>query len=332
MKNSVLFSVIIPVYNIENYIDKCVNSVLKQNFDDYEIILVDDDSIDKSPVICDKYKETSNKVKVIHKKNEGVSAARYDGIKFANGKYILCIDGDDWITTDCLNHIAKLISETNAEIVCYGMYTETQKGYIPNRFDYREGFYDKRDIINEIFPYLIQQKNATYFPPSLCCKAIKIELLKKYMLVNPLATIGEDGATVIPCVYNAASLYITQRHFYYYRYNDNSATKSKSAFNWKWPQIVSEHISNNIDIDFGDFREQLCRKTTHDVFSVVASQFYRNEPYKTIVRDISCHLDTTKLYADSILDCSFKNSIKAFLMTLALRRRLYFLIYLYSKR
>lgn len=332
MKVNPLLSIIVPIYNIENYIEKCVGSILEQDFDNYEIILVDDGSNDKSPIICDKYEQTSNKVKVIHKKNEGVSAARYDGISLAKGEYTLCIDGDDWIAPNSLNQIAEIITKTNAEIVCFGMYTGSKNGYVSSKFNYRKGIYNRKNIVDEIFPSLIQSEKASYFPPTLCCKVFKTELLKRYMLVNPLATIGEDSATTITCVYNANSLYITQKCFYYYRYNEASTTKSKSAFNWEWPQLAADHIRKNVDMDFGNFKEQMYRKITHDVFSVVASQFYLKMPYKAIIEHINSNLRDKKLYTEAISKCNFKHSARAFLMTLSLRKHLYFLIYIYSKR
>ena len=102
------FSVIIPVYNLQNYIKKAVNSVLYQSFRDFEIILINDGSIDNSPSICDDFSKVDERVKVVHKKNGGASDARNNGIKKARGKYILFLDGDDyWDDKDALYKIFK---------------------------------------------------------------------------------------------------------------------------------------------------------------------------------------------------------------------------------
>ena len=90
------FSIIIPCYKVEQYLHQCVDSVLAQTFDDYEVILVDDGSPDGSPAICDEYSKKSNKVKVIHKLNGGLSDARNVGLKEASGDYIVFLDSDDW--------------------------------------------------------------------------------------------------------------------------------------------------------------------------------------------------------------------------------------------
>ena len=99
-------SYIVPVYNVEKYIKECVESILAQTFDDYEIILVDDASPDNSPYICDEYAgRYPDIIKVIHKKNAGPAAARNDGLKIASGDYIWFFDSDDLFFGDCVNEI-----------------------------------------------------------------------------------------------------------------------------------------------------------------------------------------------------------------------------------
>ena len=93
-------SIIIPVYNVENYLKKCLDSITEQTYKDIEIILIDDGSKDNSGIICDQYASIDKRVIVIHKNNNGVSAARNDGIKLASGEYVCFVDSDDWIDTD----------------------------------------------------------------------------------------------------------------------------------------------------------------------------------------------------------------------------------------
>ena len=91
-----LFSIIVPVYKVEDYIEKCIDSILLQSYTDFELILIDDGSPDKCPLICDQYKERDSRVKVIHKQNGGLSSARNAGLKVAKGEYILFLDSDDF--------------------------------------------------------------------------------------------------------------------------------------------------------------------------------------------------------------------------------------------
>ena len=108
-----MFSIIIPVYNVELYLKNCIESILNQPFQDYEIILVNDGSTDSSGKICDKYKSKDSRIQVIHKKNEGLSQARNEGMNIAKGKYIVFVDSDDWINKDALGKLANIIEWYN---------------------------------------------------------------------------------------------------------------------------------------------------------------------------------------------------------------------------
>ena len=330
MNSSPLFSIIIPVYNLEKYICCCVESILTQNYDNYELILVDDGSIDNSPSLCDKFQEQNEKVTVIHKINEGVSAARKTGAESAKGKYILCVDGDDWIGQGLLSHLARVIEEYHADIVCFGYFRGDGISYLPENLPYKEGFYNKSEIENSFFPFLIQSPRATYFSPSLWNKAIKKELFLSNILADRKVTIGEDGATVIPCVYHASSMYILKECYYYYRYNEGSATRSGKVFNWDYPEIIAAHLKNKIDISQYDFNEQVKRKVAHDLFTIALSRFHRDASYSNIARDIKEHLSDAR-YKESIRTCSFSGSVKAKLMEYTLKFKLISLIALFNK-
>lgn len=116
------FSIIIPCYKVEQYLHQCVDSVLAQTFEDYEIILVDDGSPDRSPAICDEYAIKDNRVKVIHKPNGGLSDARNAGLDVAQGEYVIFLDSDDWWDDkDALRKIDSCIKESGADIVVIGM-------------------------------------------------------------------------------------------------------------------------------------------------------------------------------------------------------------------
>ena len=116
------FSIIIPVYNVEKYLRECVDSVLAQTFERYEVILVDDGSPDSCPAICDEYASKDARIKVIHKPNGGLSDARNAGLDIARGEYILFLDSDDWWDKfDFLHKLDKTIEDGGADIVIFGM-------------------------------------------------------------------------------------------------------------------------------------------------------------------------------------------------------------------
>ena len=107
---NIKFSVVIPVYGVENYLEKCVNSVLNQTYKNFELILVDDGSKDNCPAICDKFSQIDDRVRVIHKQNEGVVIARQQGVNISTGDYIILIDGDDYVDINYLQEFFNVIN------------------------------------------------------------------------------------------------------------------------------------------------------------------------------------------------------------------------------
>lgn len=116
MNKRPLISFVIPVYNVKDYINECVDSILKQNFDDYEIILVDDGSTDESSIICDLYEQNNDHVRTIHKKNSGPADARNLGQLSAKGDYILFVDSDDYLINGALTDIANILKSSKEPI------------------------------------------------------------------------------------------------------------------------------------------------------------------------------------------------------------------------
>lgn len=127
-----LISVIVPVYNVEKYLHKCIDSIINQTYKNLEIILVDDGSTDESGKICDKYKEADNRITVIHKKNGGLSDARNAGLKAATGDFIAFADSDDWIDTNAYNEMITVLTDNNADIsACNIAYIFEDKTEVP---------------------------------------------------------------------------------------------------------------------------------------------------------------------------------------------------------
>ena len=321
------FSIIVPIYNVEKYLNRCIASIFKQGFADYELILIDDGSPDNCGKLCDEYAKKDARVKVIHKKNAGVSMARQDGIDLSEGEYLVFVDADDWITDDCLETLSH---HTDVDLIRFGAYVEKPDGTYIEGFPLEKGYYSKQDIVKNIFPGLIQNFSGGYYCPSLWQHAFKRDLFIENMTRDAVIKIGEDGACVMPCVYHANSMYFLDRCMYYYCYNDSSATKGGKVFPWTDPMMVAKHLEEKIDMSEFDFREQLDRKITHELFSVVVSQFNRKESYAEIKKDILHQLDLD-IYKSAISRAVFKNSAKAKLMSYALKYRQLWLIKLYSK-
>jgi glycosyltransferase involved in cell wall biosynthesis len=123
-------SVIVPVYKVEKYLDKCVNSILNQSYSNLEVILVDDGSPDRCPQMCDEYKNADSRVLVIHKENGGLSSSRNVGLDAASGELIAFVDSDDWIDQNTFREMLAVKRTTGADIVCCdGVHTDGEKFY-----------------------------------------------------------------------------------------------------------------------------------------------------------------------------------------------------------
>lgn len=122
MNREARISVIVPVYNVEDYLARCVDSILAQTYSNLEVILVDDGAKDSSGAICDAYAAKDSRVKVIHKENGGLSSARNAGLEIAAGKYIAFVDSDDWIEPDAYSHLLDVMEKYGVRLVCGGRY------------------------------------------------------------------------------------------------------------------------------------------------------------------------------------------------------------------
>ena len=128
-----LISAIVPVYNVEKYLYRCVDSILKQTYENFELILIDDGSPDNCSQMCDELSEKDSRIKVIHQENQGLSAARNSGIKIAKGNYLTFIDSDDWISNTMFEDLINLIKEKNADIsICNFIVTDGNAIYKKN--------------------------------------------------------------------------------------------------------------------------------------------------------------------------------------------------------
>lgn len=216
-----LISIIVPIYNIENYIEECVQSIINQSYKDLEIILVDDGSSDNSPLICDELAKKDNRIRVIHKKNGGLSSARNAGIEIAKGEYFGFVDGDDIINKDMYDYLLNIAIKEEADIV---------------QCEYKR-FTEKSEIIDEnyhneitIFSNIDAMKNL--HKPGINISSIVIwsKIYKRELfegIIFPKGKIHEDENIAYKLFYKANKLIYTKRELYYYRNTPNSIITSK---------------------------------------------------------------------------------------------------------
>ncbi|MBR6253317.1 MAG: glycosyltransferase family 2 protein [Clostridia bacterium] len=221
-QNSILISVIIPVYNVEKYLNECIDSVINSTYKDLEIILVDDGSSDNCPQICDKYACMDNRIKVIHKENEGLSSARNEGINIANGDYISFIDSDDYISTNLYEIAVDIINEQNCDIFSFGYYL---------KYGNKNKFKLKPNTFLVLKPYeAIEKLNLfDYMGVSSWNKIFKKSLFSNIRF--PVGALSEDNFTIYKLFDNANSIIYDSIPLYYYRQRKNSITTKTSFVN-----------------------------------------------------------------------------------------------------
>ena len=237
-------SVIVPVYNTEQYIKECIDSILAQTYTDYEIILVDDASTDKSGIICDAYAAKYDFIKSIHKEHGGPTHTRKAGLKEARGTYISYIDSDDYIDPHMYAFLMDKLSEYHADIAICNIVIETEHTRIPLYLNYEEGFYNKDQLKREIYPSMLfsKEKNMPGIHPSLCNKVIQRSLLENVLTdITDEISFGEDGICTYPCMLDAERVYITSDKFFYiYRQIGTSISqKYDKKFLEKLPALIS---------------------------------------------------------------------------------------------
>lgn len=160
MNSTPYFSLILPIYNVEKYIHRCIDSIQKQSFDDYEVILVDDGSKDSCPDICERYSDEQG-YKIIHKQNGGLSSARNAGLEVAAGKYVFWIDSDDWIEESALLCLHNAICDKNVDIVKFNYYRQPQNSKVCAQIE--TGLYEKAKIESEMIPFVLEKTGEANF-------------------------------------------------------------------------------------------------------------------------------------------------------------------------
>lgn len=324
------FSIIIPIYKVEDFLHKCVDSLLCQDYSNVEIILVDDGSPDGCPQICDDYAKQDNRIKVIHKVNGGLVSARQAGCKVAEGDYIIAVDGDDWVADNYFETLDKIVDVYCPDIICFGAFYACDDKYEEHRNSLKAGKYDREDIEKMVFPYLIEDSRCKYFTPSIWSKAIRREIyIRSQMSVNTKIKIGEDHAVSKLAIYEANSMYISDECLYYYRINPLSMTKNKHSFDWDGPELIGRHFEKNIPLAQMDFKQQIARNVTHNLFNVAVSQFYSSRKYGEIKKDIKDNLSRV-YYIEAINNCQYDKFIGR-LSKYLLKHRCVLIMYIISK-
>lgn len=320
-----LFSVIVPIYNVEKYLRECVDSILSQSFSDFELVLVDDGSLDGCPAICDEYAAADSRVKVIHKQNGGLVSARKAGAEQASGEYICCVDSDDYLDKDYLAGFAGIIAEYGADIVTGGsvwVYKDFSEMHTPRA---GAGFYSFEEKNTKIMPVLLEDTGLLSFNSNIWGSAIRAEIYRKVQAsVDDRIRMGEDGACFKPCLFLARSLYVSDKCLYYYRQQTQSMSKASKPRAFEDTKLVCAALDRWIDFSEGDLAAQRDRYIVHSLFNICVSQFNRDDKQSEIKRDIRAQLNDP-FFRDAVKRVKF-SARKGKIMKFALKHKLMFIL------
>ena len=263
-----MISIIIPVYNVEKYLDKCIQSILNQSYKNFELILIDDGSTDHSKNICDKWHKLDSRIKTIYQKNTGVSKARNKGLSIAKGQYITFIDSDDWIAQDYLQTLITYIQKYNVDIIVSGIYNSFSQ-YFTERISLTES-----KCLNFKDAAKFHQLMTSQYMTSPACKLYKKELIDKYnILFNEKINLAEDREFNLRYINVAQTGYITSYVGYYYRRDtENSLTKKIHNTKFKYDCIHWKlQLNNYIERGFTKI-EYIDEYLANELYNIVNDQ------------------------------------------------------------
>lgn len=232
MKMKQLISVIVPVYMIEQYLPKCIDSICRQTWDNLQIILVDDGSKDLSGLICDTYAAKDTRIKVIHKSNGGLVSARKAGLQEATGDYVIYVDGDDWIEPDLCEVMLKAMQNAQTDLVAADNYMDMGEEILAVRGKLPYGNY----TVDEIIPVMLCDKkyDECRLKPYVWTKMFKRELLEQVQYcVDERITVGEDVAVTYPYVLRCHNVTIFDYCGYHYVQHMQSMVHQRKADEWQ---------------------------------------------------------------------------------------------------
>ncbi len=322
------FSIIVPVYKAEEYLNDCVDSILSQTYTDFELILVDDGSPDGCPEICDIYANNDGRVSVIHKENGGHTSARTAGLDRASGDYVIYVDSDDYIEHGLLSRINEIIEADNVDIVAFDYverYSDRTR-YMKNFAD--TGLYtgDKLVDLSSRIIYEPEAENGGALIFSIWSKAIRRTLIKEIQAKIPrTVVIGEDLLAVLIAVGRARSLYILDYCGYNYRILENSVSRS-------FRRSDLQGLVDFVKVAYDELPEHMKGQVDYYIYTTLYAIAFNNAAVFSSAKDYSDYMKggiTKKLLkgfaavCGEMSDGSFKDRVKAFLLT----HRLYKMIY-----
>lgn len=327
-----LISIIVPVYKVEKYLDRCVQSLQNQTLYDIEIILVDDGSPDNCPQMCDQYARIDSRIKVVHKNNGGLSSARNAGLAVATGEYVGFVDSDDDVELDMYEKLycAAHLQQVDFVMSDYIRILQNGNSYLKT-IDIESGRYNKEKIIKHIYPQLIMGENLEYGPLLSVWHCIyRKDFLNNYNLsFDERVRWSEDNIFSSIIGYYANSFYYLKGEgLYHYHNNPGTITTSYRKGSWNTYCVMNNHLRQFFSaVDDYDFSNQLNLHMIFYACNCIGQELQR--PWSQAKDEIYMILTSAELTQAfknlNHIDIPFKLKIQLLLMKMKQGKLLYHL-------
>lgn len=318
-------SIIIPVYNVEKFLERCVNSVLSQTIQNFEVILIDDGSTDMSPMLCDKFAESDQRIVTRHIKNGGVSNARNLGIKLSQGEYICFIDSDDWIDS---NYLQTLLNSSDADLSAVSLICEFTDKTISHKFS-KSGLF-RGDNLSSYY----NENLSGLVALSPCGKLYRKEVIIDNDILFPAnISFAEDAIFNINYYLKCKSIYLNKETLYHYRMTGSGLTSNSVSHHKEFEHtlkiilLLIEELNkiSNYSLDTKEIGSALTLQFFIREFKYAIAMRHRKDCIDALMKIANC--ESFKLNFDNYP--KGKSGVKAKVINMLFRHKALIIIYIY---
>lgn len=329
-----MISVVVPCYNCEKTLDRCIQSIRNQTKVNLEIVLVNDGSKDSTGEMCDKVATIDSRIKVVHQANRGLMNAWKQGVWEATGEYIAFCDADDYVESNLIEILEEKVEEYHMDMLLYDMKIEYENGavsYLRNRLE--GGFYTREDIDNRILPWFFfqgdMQSEIMLF--SRCAKVFRRELLiRNLQYLNDEISTGEDDLTTFATVLSADSVYCMKGFYpYHYMRNNDSMIGKYDAKMFRKLLALREELHKIADVYHYRYVDQIEQHFMSNIFLCIKKEICRNrKACYCHIRENLQEMRENETVSAAIRKCSVKQySLMSKIFARLVINKRYFLLY-----
>lgn len=307
--NEALVSVVLPIYNVEMYLERCIESIVNQTYKNLEIILVDDGSPDHCPQICDEWGKKDSRIRVVHKVNAGLGMARNTGIEHATGKYICFFDSDDYVKTDTIEKTVGLAEKVNADVVTFGYSNVDNNGLVKSEYvpsTVKEIFHGK-EVQEEFLPDMLAERKESVnkrLHMSAWASLYSMKLIKEsgWKFVSEREIIAEDVYSLLVLYKSVQCVAVLSEALYFYC--DNGASLTHTYRKDRYKKIEKFYIETTQKAKQLGYSEKVidCVRMPYYSFTIAALK---------MISRANCSYREKRHYINEIMDSKiFRTLIK----------------------